>query len=199
MVLQEQNYIRHCTCSQGTWRYDRQAQQPTFWDQRVQRAGVRGVNELSGEQWEDVWVTWLFFCFVTVCRYQPPNMAPLWDYSPCKDHKTLLGIDSVTWFNNCEKTVAKWNKRCSRRPKIMSEMTVLLILVWDTSVNTSIMVLHAVHVPFKCCRDGREHFSTDGNHTRHYISTFLSVPPPSSTVVVKPIKGNAVEALHAET
>lgn len=81
----------------------------------------------------------------------------------------------------------------------MSEMTVLLILVWDTSVNTSIMVLHAVHVPFKCCWDGTEHFSTDGNHTCHYISTFLSVPPPSSTVVVKPIKGNVVEALHAET
>lgn len=40
----------------------------------------------------------------------------------------------------------------------MSEMTVLLILVWDTLVNMSIIVLHAVYVPFKCCRDGTELF-----------------------------------------
>lgn len=40
----------------------------------------------------------------------------------------------------------------------MSEMTVLLILVWDTSVNMSIMVLRAVYVTFECCRDGTELF-----------------------------------------
>lgn len=81
----------------------------------------------------------------------------------------------------------------------MSEMTVLLILVWDTSVNMSIVVRRAVDVPFKCCRDGTELFLR--MVTKRVIIfppfyPFLPTLPPSSTAV---IKGNVAEALNAET
>lgn len=51
----------------------------------------------------------------------------------------------------------------------MSKMGILLILAWDASINTKLMVLCVVYVPCKCYRVS---FSTAGNQTCHYFSAF---------------------------
>lgn len=87
-------------------------------------------------------------------------------------------------------------KRCSGLQKLMSKTSLLLILVWDASVNTMLMILRDVYVPCKCCMVS---FSTAGNQTCHYIFTFyLFIFPPTllfSTAVIKPAQGERCRSL----
>lgn len=56
-----------------------------------------------------------------------------------------------------------------RLQKIMSETSILLDLVWNASINMTLMVLTAVYVLCKCCR---VRLSTADDQTCYFISTF---------------------------
>lgn len=123
------------------------------------------------------------------CSYQPSNMVLPWDYSPGKDHRALLDIDQVTWFSCCRTTATKWNKRYSRWQKIMSKMTVLLILVWNVSVNITFMVLHAVHIHFRRCGIGLLKLASSLEYQWNCLPLYfspLSIPGFCWAVIKKP-------------
>lgn len=59
----------------------------------------------------------------------------------------------------------------------MSKMTILLILVWNVSVNIAFMVLHAVHFHFKHCGIGFLKLVSSLDYQIHYcnLGTHLAV------------------------
>lgn len=66
----------------------------------------------------------------------------------------------------------------------MSKMTVLLILVWNASVNIAFTVLHAVRVHFRHCGVGFLKLALWSEHQRNCVSSYfppLPIPGFSSS------------------
>lgn len=106
-------------------------------------------QRVNGFSWDESKQALCDLPVFTTCRYQPSRLWVM------KGSQSLIGYWSghmiQLWW---KKEQQNKNKSYSRRQMIMLRMTVLLILVWNVSVNIAFMALHAVPCRFRHCGVG---------------------------------------------